>query len=528
MTQALLLIFLPIITSIFIYSFKNRHMISLLVIMQSIITYISIDLYITISKNIEFSFVLGGYTRLAGIELKMDRLSIAFSIIAIIIWWAILFYNYEQIKKDLRFGYFLFFLEGVFLGFLQANDFFTIYVFIELMTIISTILIVYKRDSYSFKAGFFYLLFNSIGMIFYLIGVSIIYKSIGTLNLSLSKEMLPSMFSNSYIQLAYIFIVVSLGVKSAFFPVYNWLPKAHGAAPASISALLSGLLVKSGIYLFIKIGLVFEPSILKDFMVYIGLLTSFSGTLFAIAQKDIKQLLAFSTISQIGIMIMSASSLVGYGLVGGVYHIFSHAFAKALLFLAVGQIINKTNKRRLNEIRGVFKSAPLLSIMMLLSLFSIIGIPMFSGYMSKEIIKYSFRSLNIVYLLFSFINIGTLIYTIRFGQIFFGDGKKFKLGKNIYIALLILLIPGIILGINPWFIENIFGIDLTYFMANFNIFDLFEYALYVIVAYIIYKKFVEKEHKILFRIRHFNLSFENSVFLMIIFLFSMVTFNFII
>lgn len=92
---------------------------------------------------------------------------------------------------------FLIFLEGVFLGFLQANDFFTIFVFIELMTIISTILIVYKRDSYSFRAGFYYLLFNSIGMMFYLIGVAVIYQSIGTLNMTLAKEILPPCFQIS-------------------------------------------------------------------------------------------------------------------------------------------------------------------------------------------------------------------------------------------------------------------------------------------------------------------------------------------
>ncbi len=526
MTQALLLVFLPIITSIVIYSFKNKHMINLIVLMQTVITYISINIYINLSDSKDYSFVLGGYSKLAGIELKIDRLSIAFTLLAIIIWWSLLFYNYEQIKKDLRFGFFIFFLEGVFLGFLQANDFFTIFVFVELMTIISTILIVYKRDSYSFRAGFYYLLFNSMGMMFYLIAVAIIYQSIGTLNMSLAKQMLPSLFSNAYIQLAYIFIIVSLGVKSAFFPVYNWLPKAHGAATASISALLSGLLVKSGIYLFIKMGFVFEPYILKNFMIFIGLLTSFSGAIFAIAQKDIKQLLAFSTISQIGIMIMSISSLGGYGLVGGVYHIFSHAFAKALLFLGVGQIINKANTRRINKIKGVLKSSPLLSIMMILSLFSIIGIPLFSGFMSKEIIKYSFKGYQLVYVLLILNNIATLIYTMKFSQIFFGDGIRYNLNKNFYIALFILLIPGIILGLNPWFIENIFMINLNNFYVNFSLINIFEYVLYIAIAYLIYIKFVVKEHRLLYLLRHFNLSFENSAFLMIIFLFTTIIYNF--
>ena len=221
MTQTLFLIFLPIITAVTIYSFKIKHIEKLVLIMQSSITFIILDTYTKIGHSQGFTFVLGGYSRVSGIELKMDRIALAFSILAIIIWWALIFYNYDKIKNDLRFGFFLIFLEGVFLGFLQANDFFTIFVFIELMTIISTILIVYKRDSYSFRAGFYYLLFNSIGMMFYLIGVAVIYQSIGTLNMTLAKEILPSMFSNPFIQMSYIFIIVSMGVKSAFFPVYN-------------------------------------------------------------------------------------------------------------------------------------------------------------------------------------------------------------------------------------------------------------------------------------------------------------------
>lgn len=528
MTQTLFLIFLPIITAVTIYSFKIKHIEKLVLIMQSSITFIILDTYTKIGHSQGFAFVLGGYSKVSGIELKMDRIALAFSILAIIIWWALIFYNYDKIKNDLRFGFFLIFLEGVFLGFLQANDFFTIFVFIELMTIISTILIVYKRDSYSFRAGFYYLLFNSIGMMFYLIGVAVIYQSIGTLNMTLAKEILPSMFSNPFIQMSYIFIIVSMGVKSAFFPVYNWLPKAHGAAPAAVSALLSGLLVKSGLYVFIKIGLVFQPWLLKEYLLYIGLITSLSGTIFAIAQKDIKQLLAFSSISQIGIMLMAISRLSGYGLVGGVYHIFSHAFAKSLLFLTVGLIINKTNKRRLNEIRGVYESSPFMSIIMILSLFSLIGLPMFSGYISKDIVKYSVKDFGIAYLLFSFINIGTLIYTLKFFQIFKGKGTKYNINIKTKISFLILLIPALILGLNPTFIENIFMIKIDYFFGNPNIIMIFEYFIFVVLAIFINKNYVEKEHKILYKLRHFNLSFENSVFLLVIFLFSLISFNFII
>ena len=118
MTQTLFLIFLPIITAVTIYSFKIKHIEKLVLIMQSSITFIILDTYTKIGHSQGFTFVLGGYSKVSGIELKMDRIALAFSILAIIIWWALIFYNYDKIKNDLRFGFFLIFLEGVFLGFL--------------------------------------------------------------------------------------------------------------------------------------------------------------------------------------------------------------------------------------------------------------------------------------------------------------------------------------------------------------------------------------------------------------------------
>ena len=165
---------------------------------------------------------------------------------------------------------------------------------------------------------------------------------------------------------------------------------------------------------------------------------------------------------------------------------------------------------------------------MILSLFSLIGLPMFSGYISKDIVKYSVKDFGIAYLLFSFINIGTLIYTLKFLQIFKGKGTKYNINIKTKISFLILLIPALILGLNPTFIENIFMIKIDYFFGNPNIIMIFEYFIFVVLAIFINKNYVEKEHKILYKLRHFNLSFENSVFLLVIFLFSLISFNFII
>ena len=171
MNQSVVLIFLPIITSLIIYSFKNKLILSFIFVNQIILSIIAYNTYFNVIENGEYKFVFGGYSNVIGVQLRVDMLASAFIILAVIIWWAVLLYSLEKIKKDHTFGFFLLFLEGVFLGFIQANDFFTIFVFIELITILATILIVYKKDGHSIRAGFYYLLFNSTGMMFYLLGL---------------------------------------------------------------------------------------------------------------------------------------------------------------------------------------------------------------------------------------------------------------------------------------------------------------------------------------------------------------------
>ncbi|MBP2027903.1 multicomponent Na+:H+ antiporter subunit D [Acetoanaerobium pronyense] len=527
MNQSVLLIFLPIITSLIIYSFKNKLILSFIFINQIILSIIAYNTYFNVLENGEYKIVFGGYSNVIGIQIRVDMLASAFIILAVIIWWAVLLYSLEKIKKDHTFGFFLLFLEGVFLGFIQANDFFTVFVFIELITILATILIVYKKDGHSIRAGFYYLLFNSTGMMFYLLGLALLYRTTGTLNIELSQQILPKLNMNFGVQLAYVLMVASLGVKSAFFPVYNWLPKAHGAAPSSISALLSGLLVKSGVYAFIRIGLAFDTAILNDFFLYIGLLTSLGGTIFAISQKDLKQLLAFSTISQMGIMIIGVSTLSGYGFIGGVYHMFSHAFFKAILFLSSGYIIVNAKERRVTEIRGVFKTYPGMSILMILGLLSMVGFPMFGGYISKDIVKYSVKDFGLAYFLFSIANIGTIIYTLKIMQIFRGEKKEYKKDFKVYIGLLILTIPSILLGLNPLFIESIFRVRLVGFFGEFNFRYILEFLGYFGFGFIIYKIYVENEHPIFKKLRHFNITFETSVFMLIGFVFSMIVYIYI-
>lgn len=553
MSIELSMIFIPIIASIILFSFDNRYIHYAAVLTQAILLILAGTVYRQFILFGDKKLVLGGFSQIAGIELRVDGMAASFMLISILIWTAVVLYSLDKIKEDTTFGFFLLFLQGAFIGFLLANDLFTIFIFIDLITILSTLLIVYERDDFSLRAGFNYLLVNSLGTLLYLIGLALIYNLTGSFNITIVSQILPGLSGNEYAQLAYIFVVAALGVKSAFFPVYNWLPKAHGAAPSAVSALLSGLLVKAGIYIFIRMQSIFEPVILIDYMVYIGFITFFSGAIFAVAQKDIKQLLAFSSISHIGLILIGLSTSY-YGKIGAVYHIISHAFFKSALFFCAGYIIEYKKERRLTCIRGVFADNRFMALAMMICLFALSGMPFFGGYPGKYIIKSSLKNSKELYYLINGINILSLVYFIKLLQIFIPEDGAFSFRKAMQripaaykrnnhiqkkyrakmkiptsgkVSLVLLVILSLYFGINPAIIQTIFSLEQGESMIKISGSSSLEYLLSLGAAYVIYIRLVKNEHRLLYFLRHYNMSFESSVFMIVGFLFTMMVYNFV-
>ena len=157
-----------------------------------------------------------------------------------------------------------------------------------------------------------------------------------------------------------------ISIKAALVPLYSWLPRAHSVAQTSISALLSGLIVKLSLYGFIRIhhDMFSQASYdTSSFFFYIGAVTGLVGVVLALIQKDLKQILAYHTVSQIGLMMMGLSSLNDVSFSGGFLHIINHAFFKSLLFLAAGQVIYKYKTKKVYEIQGVFKTMPFTAVL---------------------------------------------------------------------------------------------------------------------------------------------------------------------
>lgn len=517
-----LLILIPVITGVLIYITHHYKFNMLVFLGQSIVTGLALRYYFYVDRlKGEVFLNLGNWSEKISIVLKNDYISMTFIFLTIIMWWMVIIYSWKERKKDSKFYFFLLFLEGVFFGLLQTNDLFNLFVFIEITTIISTILILYKMTGESVRAGLYYLLFNSVGIMFFLIGMAFIYYSEGTLNINTLTGRINIIQGLNLTNISYISIMAAIGVKSAFFPVYNWLPKAHSAAPSVISALLSGLLVKSGLYVFIRINSMYGLETFREFFIILGLFTAISGGIFAVSQKDIKQILAFSTVSQIGIIMIGLNQVDG-DIIGGILHIINHAFFKSMLFLSAGIIIKTYKENDTNIIRGIFHELPLIGIFILVGFFSLSGMPIFNGYISKSIIKYGINN-DFVINTMHFIDILTITYFMRILQIFKEPEElkikyKIKSCNNSKVPVVILGLLCIILGI---FYQPIGELLLKTPIKYINLIDKKEWILYsfkLITGYTLYKYVIEKDYAIIKKIRKTNITFPNTNYLFIIFI----------
>jgi multicomponent Na+:H+ antiporter subunit D len=214
--------------------------------------------------------------------------------------------------------------------------------------------------------------------------------------------------------------MTGVGLKCAIIPLFTWLPRAHGSpsAPTSVSALLSGVHIKSGVYLFIRVQPLFEGLDASALFLVIGIITGIVGFVLAMSQTDIKLILAYSTISQIGLIIASLNIGNEYTTTGALYHAFNHALFKAALFMGAGILGKVYGTRNIADIRGVFRRMPVIGAAIFMAILGITGAPLFNGSISKYFIMYG--TTWYVTVLLIFINLGTIIVFVKFSMMLFG------------------------------------------------------------------------------------------------------------
>jgi len=455
------LVLLPILSSIVAYLNKHRLAGYLLVLTQLLLFIMALytAIHVYTYGNILFSF--GDNTINIGINLVADRINIIFILLSCVFFPIMLLFNYHKSYMNKLFLFLFLILQGLINGIFLSNDLFNLYALIEVSTITVSILIMYKKTSHSIYDGILYLLINLVSMAFFLLGVGYIYKIFGTLDLTLIKQQLTQVEHVPSLILPYTLILTPIVLKSALLP----LPRAHGtpSAPSIVSSVLSGIYVTSSLYLFIKIQDTFSPSIntASLFLVF-GFTISILGFVLALSQNDIRLILTYSTISQVGLIVFGLSLASDYSYYGSIYHLLSHAIFKSTLFLTAGMIIEAYDTRDIREIRGLFKRMPFVTIVICFALLGISGAPLFNGSISKYLIKKGSGSIQLLEYGLIFINIATITYLMKYTSMFFGNSKKSKAPPwNQKIALIALAGLCLLGGIGgQFFINWLFKLNL--------------------------------------------------------------------
>lgn len=346
--------------------------------------------------NGHISYYMSSWAPPLGIEIKIDFLGLFMMLLVAAVSLITVIYSRRYIPHEINSDkiptyYSLFLLlAGSMLGISATSDIFNLFVFIEIMAITSYALVAISGSRPAVKASFKYLLMGFPSSILVLLAITFLYSVTGTLNMS---DLTVKIAANGYPQIvviAYGVFVAGFAVKAALFPLHQWLPDAHSIAPSPISALLSGLVVKMGVlgilrltYSIYTIHALPGVNEINSLLAYTGASAIVYGSFMAIKQKELKRMVAYSTVAHIGYIIVGAGLMNKAGLTGGIYHILDHSLAKACFFLVAGSIIYKSGYREIGELKGAAGKMPFSCAAFALASFSVVGIPPSAGFVSK-------------------------------------------------------------------------------------------------------------------------------------------------
>ena len=339
------------------------------------------------------SYPIGDWAAPIGIEYKIDLLSAFLLVIVSSIGAVVLPYAHASVSSEipdariyLFYTMYLLCLCGL-LGIAVTGDAFNLFVFLEISSLSSYVLISMGRYRRSLTAAYRYLIMGTVGATFYIIGVGMMYMMTGTLNMADLANRIPAVAETRTIQVAIAFIVVGLSLKLAIFPLHMWLPNAYTFAPSVVTIFLAATATKVAVYALLRmIFTVFggEPLfVIGEVLMILSVAAMFVGSLVAIYQTNIKRMLAYSSIAQIGYMVLGISFITTTGLAGGIIHLFNHALVKGALFMAVGGMFFRIASVRLDDMAGIGKRMPITTGCFVIAGLGLIGVPLTAGFISK-------------------------------------------------------------------------------------------------------------------------------------------------
>lgn len=452
-------VIVPILIAVFLYLFPFKKAARIISIVTQVgLTAATFILFLH-SRAGDVVTAIGEYGVL-GITLRADALSAMFILLTAFIFLMAAIYSYSRNDSSL-FWFLLFIWEASIIGIFLSGDLFNIFVLTEVATVVVSVLILFKREKRNMYDGMIYLMINIFVVQFYLLGLGYVYRLAGTLDMAGVAAVLSLVDGGAQV-LPYALIMTFVGLKCAVLPMFSWLPKAHGTpgASAAVSAVLSGLHIKSGIYLFLRFQDIFQNVAAGEFFLFIGLVTAIVGVVMSLAQTDIKLVLAYSTIAQVGLIIAGFSIGSAYSYVGSLYHVVTHGVFKSALFLGSGVIIEEYGTRNITEIRGAWRRIPITSVASGFAILGIVGMPFLGGSVSKYFMVRGAG--GFVAILMMTISLGTIMIFVKYSMMFFGKAsQEARLKQNDWWQLVPLLVLGalsLLLGI--------FGEQVIFFLFN--------------------------------------------------------------
>lgn len=342
------------------------------------------------------SYELGGWPPPIGIELRIDALNALILLIVSGIGSVVapyarnsLLLEYVEDRAYMFYCAYLLCLCGL-MGVAVTGDAFNLFVFLEISSLSSYVLIALGFDRRALTAAYQYLIMGTIGATFIVISIGLLYQATGTLNMADIAARLPEHGYDRTVIAAFAFMVIGAALKIALFPLHQWLPNAYTHAPSTVSAFLAATATKVSVYillrfLFTVFGVKFSFEILPTAtpLLVLAILAMFIPSIVACFQKDVKKVLAYSSVAQIGYMILGISFVTVTGLSAGILHLFNHALMKGALFLVLGAVFYRIGSCHIDRMAGLARTMPWTMAAFVGGGLSLIGIPMTAGFISK-------------------------------------------------------------------------------------------------------------------------------------------------
>lgn len=392
-------VLVPFCTAPLIVLLGSRRLAWPLAFIASLISLlISYEMLQAVREGGYVAYTMGGWAPPLGIEYRVDAANAFVLLLISAIGTIVLPFAYTSFNDEIRsrdhtliYACWMLCFTGL-LGMVVTGDAFNVFVFLEISSLSTYVLIAQGagRDRRALTAAFDYLIMGTIGATFFVIGLGLLYMATGTLNMADLADRIADQGANRTVRSGFAFIIVGMGLKVAMFPLHLWLPKAYTFAPSAVTVFLSATATKAALYVVMRFtfsiynpDFAFATNTLEIIFIPLAIIAMFSASFVAVFQTNFKRMLAYSSIAQVGYMLLGIALLTDTSLTAAILHMFNHGITKALLFMGVGAYVLRANGSFYTQVAGLGRKMPITSGAVIIGGLSLIGVPGTAGFVSK-------------------------------------------------------------------------------------------------------------------------------------------------